>query len=174
MWKKWRDSQQAPILHGISREHYATQLFIDRSCVPHAHVECARVWGTLDRKSTLFKLIVNFFLKGVVFMFWHAIVYIELLYCVTNFELVWTWNKLAVVEIAKRCRLYSTFPYFKNFFGQFFCLAFLHVFVSCWFAYLIVSFFLLDCCCLFNVATFITRGTKFYQRFCSPRLIFQL
>jgi len=32
----------------------------------------------------------NFFLKGVVFMFWHDIVYIELLYCVTNFELVWT------------------------------------------------------------------------------------
>jgi len=53
------------------------------SSVPHA-------WGTLDKKSTLFKLIVNFFLKGVAFMFWHDIVYIELLYCVTNFELVWT------------------------------------------------------------------------------------
>jgi len=26
-------------------------------------------WGTLDRKSTLFKLIVKLFLKGVVFMF---------------------------------------------------------------------------------------------------------
>jgi len=51
--------------------------------VPHA-------WGTLDRKSTLFKLIVKFFLKGVVFMFWHGIVYMELLYCVRNFELVWT------------------------------------------------------------------------------------
>jgi len=49
-----------------------------------------QAWGTLDRKSTLFKLIVRFFLKGVVFMFWHDIVYIELLYCVTNFELVWT------------------------------------------------------------------------------------
>jgi len=32
------------------------------------------------------KLIVNFFLKGVAFMFWHDIVYIEFLYCVTNFE----------------------------------------------------------------------------------------
>jgi len=52
--------------------------------------EVPQAWGTLDRKSTFFKLIVNFFLKGVVFMFWHAIVYIELLYCVTNFELVWT------------------------------------------------------------------------------------
>jgi len=47
-------------------------------------------WGTLDRKSTLFKLIVKFFLKGVVFIFWNDIAYIELLYCVTNFELVWT------------------------------------------------------------------------------------
>jgi len=53
------------------------------SSVPHA-------WSTLDRKSTLFKLIVNVFLKGVVFMFWHYIVYIDLLYCVTNLELVWT------------------------------------------------------------------------------------
>jgi len=47
-----------PILHGISREHYAmnaTQRFIDRSGVPHAHVECAAVWGTLDRKSTFLK-----------------------------------------------------------------------------------------------------------------------
>jgi len=51
--------------------------------VPHA-------WGALDRKSTLFKLIVQIFLKGVVFMFWHDILYIELLYCVISFELVWT------------------------------------------------------------------------------------
>jgi len=49
-----------------------------------------QAWGRLDRKRTLFKLIVKFFLKGFVFMFWHDIVYIELLYCVTNFELVWT------------------------------------------------------------------------------------
>ena len=53
------------------------------SSVPH-------VWGTLDGKSTLFKLIVNFFLKGLVFIFCHDIVYIELRYCETNFELVWT------------------------------------------------------------------------------------
>jgi len=53
------------------------------SSVPHA-------WGTLDRKSTLFKSIVKFFLKGVVSMFWHDIVYRELLCCVTYFELVWT------------------------------------------------------------------------------------
>jgi len=53
------------------------------SSVPHA-------WGTLERKSTLFKLIVNFLLKDVVFMFWYDIVYIELFYCVTDFELVWT------------------------------------------------------------------------------------
>ena len=99
-------------LHGISHERYAmhaTQLFLTgqvyhmlMSSVPHA-------WATLDRKSTLFKLIVQFFMNGVVFMFWHDIVYIELLYCVTNFELVWTCNKVAVVENAKTCRLYPTF-----------------------------------------------------------------
>jgi len=84
--------------------------FSDRSGVPHAHVECAPCMG-LDRKITLFKLIVKFFLKGVVFMFWHDIVYVELLYCVINFELVWTWNKVAVVENAKKYRPYPTFPY---------------------------------------------------------------
>jgi len=90
---------------------HATQLFLTGQVylmlmpsVPHA-------WGTLDRKSSLFKLIVNFFLKDVIFIFWHNIVYIELLYCVTNFELVWTWNKVAVVENAKKCRLYPAFPY---------------------------------------------------------------
>jgi len=57
--------------------------------VPLPHVECAPGIGPLVRKSTVFKLIVKLFLKGVVFMFWHDIVYIELLYCVTNFELVW-------------------------------------------------------------------------------------
>jgi len=53
------------------------------SSVPHA-------WDTFDRKNTLFKLIFKYFLKGVVFMFWHDIVYIELRSCVTNFELIWT------------------------------------------------------------------------------------
>jgi len=43
-----------------------------------------------EAQSTFFKLIINFFLKGVVFMFWHDIVYIEFLSCVTNFELVCT------------------------------------------------------------------------------------
>jgi len=43
--------------------------------------------GTFDRKSTLFKLIVNYFSEGRCFHIWHDIVYIELLYCVTNFEL---------------------------------------------------------------------------------------
>ena len=73
---------------------------------PHAR-------GTLERKSTLFKLTVHYFLKGVVFMFWHDIVYIEWIYSVTNFELVWTLNKVAVVENARKCRLYPTFPYIK-------------------------------------------------------------
>ena len=55
------------ILHGIPREHYemhATQLFIDRSSVPHAHVECAPVMGHIRQKkyeSTLFKTDCKFF-----------------------------------------------------------------------------------------------------------------
>jgi len=46
-------------------------------------------------------------------MFWHDIVYIGLLYCVKNLELLWTWNKAAVVENAKKRRLYPTFPYLQ-------------------------------------------------------------
>jgi len=53
-------------------------------------VECAPCMGHTRQKKYPFKLIVKFFMKGVVFMFWHGIVYIELLYCVINFELVWT------------------------------------------------------------------------------------
>jgi len=52
-----RGSQQVPILHGISRERYAiyaTQLFIDRSGVPHAHVECAPCKGHTRQKKYLF------------------------------------------------------------------------------------------------------------------------
>jgi len=85
-----------PILHGISREHFAmhaTQLFIDRSGVPHAYVKCAlciRQVGHSRQKTHPFQIDCKIFLKGVVFMFWYDIVYIELLYCVTNFELVWT------------------------------------------------------------------------------------
>ena len=44
-------------------------------------------------------------------MFWYDIVYIELVYCVTNFEVDWTWNKVAVVENSKNCLLYPTFSY---------------------------------------------------------------
>ena len=82
-----------PTVHGISHEHYAmhaSQLFLTGQVYPMLMSSVPRARGTLDRKSTLFKLIVKFFLKGVVFMFWHDIVYIELLYCATNFELVWT------------------------------------------------------------------------------------
>jgi len=102
--KKRRGSQQVPILHGISRDHYAmhaTQLFIDRSGVPLLMSGVPHACGTPDRKSTLFKLVVNFFLKGVVFMFWHDIVYIELVYCVTTSKHVLTWNKVAVVKNVK-------------------------------------------------------------------------
>ena len=70
-----------------------------------------QAWGTLDWKRTLFKLIVKCFVKSVVFMLWHDVVYIELLYYVTNFKLVWTWNKVAVVENAKKLSIVPTFPY---------------------------------------------------------------
>ena len=44
-------------------------------------------------------------------MFWHDIAYMELLYCVTNCELVWTSNKVTMVENAKKCRLYPILTY---------------------------------------------------------------
>jgi len=94
-----------PILHGISREHYAvhaTQLFIDRSGVPHAHVESAPGIAHTRQKKHLLQIDCKCFSEWRVFMFWHDIVYKELLYCVTNFELVWTCNKVAVVENAKK------------------------------------------------------------------------
>ena len=56
-----------PDLHGISREHDAmhpTQLFIDRSGVPHAHIKCAPVMGHTRQKNTLFILIVKLFSEG--------------------------------------------------------------------------------------------------------------
>jgi len=46
-----------PILYGISREHYAmhaTQLFIDRSGVPHAHVACDPGMGHIRQKKHRF------------------------------------------------------------------------------------------------------------------------
>jgi len=57
MWKKWRGSQQVPTLHGISREQFAmheTQLFIDRSGVPHAHVEFAQIHGAPSTEKVPF------------------------------------------------------------------------------------------------------------------------
>jgi len=55
--KKWRGTQQVPILHGVSREHYAmhaVKLFIDRSIVPHAHFECAPGMGHIRQKNHSF------------------------------------------------------------------------------------------------------------------------
>jgi len=88
--------------------------FFDRSGVPHVHVECASCLGHTQQKKYLLKCIVQFFLKGVVVMFWHDFLYVKLLYCVTNIKLVWTWNKAAVADIGKKCRLYPTFPYIKG------------------------------------------------------------
>jgi len=102
-----------PILLWILREHYAmhaAQLFIYQSSVPHVHVECASGMGHVRQKK--YPLMgVQFLLQGIVFMFWHNVAYIELLYCVTNFELVWTWVKAAVVRNAKKRRLCPNFPY---------------------------------------------------------------
>jgi len=62
----------------------------------------AHICGNIDRQFFLqllghtrqkkypFKIGCKFFLKGVVLIFWHAIVYTELLYCMTKVELVWT------------------------------------------------------------------------------------
>jgi len=41
-------------LHGVSRERYAmhgTQLFIDRSGVPHSHVDCTPGIGHIRQKK---------------------------------------------------------------------------------------------------------------------------
>ena len=106
-----------PILHGISREHYAvhaTQLFIDRSGVPHAHVESAPGIAHTRQKKHLLQIDCKCFSEWRVFMFWHDIVYKEVLYCVTNFELVWTCNKVAVVENAKKVSTVPHLPPFSN------------------------------------------------------------
>ena len=75
--------------------------------IPGAHsTEKVLFWNWLQKN----------FLKGVVFLFWRDIFYIELLYYVTNFELVWTWNKAAVIENAKSvdCTPPSTTPVVLN------------------------------------------------------------
>jgi len=72
---------EVPTLHGISHEHYAmhaTQLVLTGQVYPMLMSSVPQVWDTLDRTSTLFKWIVKFFLKGVVFMFWRDILHIEL------------------------------------------------------------------------------------------------
>jgi len=82
-----------PILHGISVNMMQCMQpnFLLTGQVYHMVMwSVPQACGTFDGKSTHFKLVVKIFLKGVVFMFWHDIVYVALLYCVTNFELVWT------------------------------------------------------------------------------------
>jgi len=74
--------------YGIFRRDYMGYHLNIKQCMQPNFLLTGQVYPILDRKSTLFKLIIKVFLKGVVFMFWHDIVYIELLYCVTNFELV--------------------------------------------------------------------------------------
>jgi len=73
---------------------HATQLFLTRQVYP---MLMSSVYPMLmpgahsTEKVPFLNRLYIFFLKGVVFVFWHdIIVYIKLLYCVTNFELVWT------------------------------------------------------------------------------------
>jgi len=56
-----------PISHGISREHdamHVTQLFIDRSGVPHAHVECAPGMGHNRQNKYPFSIDCKKFSEG--------------------------------------------------------------------------------------------------------------
>jgi len=69
---------------------HATQLFLTGQVYPMLMSSVPHAWGTLNRKSTFQNVLYNFFLKGVVVMFWHDFVYVKLLYCVTNIKLVWT------------------------------------------------------------------------------------
>jgi len=81
-----------PISQGISREHdamHATQLLFNSQVYPCSNQVCPR-HEVHSTEKVPFLMIGNFFLKGVVFMFWHDIVHIELLYCATKFEPVWT------------------------------------------------------------------------------------
>jgi len=54
---EWESESACFTVHGISREHYAmhaTQLFTDRSSVPHVHVECAPCIGHTRQKKCSF------------------------------------------------------------------------------------------------------------------------
>jgi len=87
---------------------HATQLFIDQSGVLHAHVECAPVMGTLDRKSTLFKLIAKFFSEGHCFrvLAWYC-VYRVVLLC----DKFWTCLDLKYSSSGWKCKKVSTVPH---------------------------------------------------------------
>jgi len=69
---------------------HAAQFLLTIQVYPVLMPSVAQTRGTFDRNSTLFTMVAKFYLRGVVLMFWHDIVYIELLYCVTNSELVQT------------------------------------------------------------------------------------
>jgi len=89
MWKKRRGSQQAPILHGISREHYAVhaaQLFIDRSSVPHVHVEYAPAMGHIRQKKYPFLIGCKKFSERRCFhdFAWYCVYDVALLYDVLS------------------------------------------------------------------------------------------
>ena len=76
------------------------------SSAPHA-------WAYSIEKVPFLNWLYNFFLKGVVFLSWHDIVHIELLYSVTKSKFDWTCIKVAAVKNAKMRLPYPTFPYTK-------------------------------------------------------------
>jgi len=118
MWKKWRGCQQVPILHEISHEHcamHATQLLIDWWGVPYAHIECTPGKGHTPQKKYHFCIDCKNFSEErfVGVLAWYCVHSVASFYSVTNFALVWTWNKVAAVKKGKECRLCPTLPYIK-------------------------------------------------------------
>jgi len=82
--KNVESSQQVPILHGISREHYtmhATQLFIDRSGVPHVDLKCAPCMGHTRQKKCSFQIDCKIFSEGHCFhvLAWYCVYWVALL-----------------------------------------------------------------------------------------------
>jgi len=73
-----------PTLHGTSHEHYAmhaTQLFIDRSGVPHAHVDCAPGMGHTKQKKHPFWIDCTIVSEGRYFrvLAWYSVYRVALL-----------------------------------------------------------------------------------------------
>jgi len=78
-------------------------------CTPCSCRVCPRHGAHSTEKYPFLNCFWNVFWKALFSYF----VCIKLLYFMTTFELVWTWNKVAVVENAQKRRLYPTFHFTK-------------------------------------------------------------